>query len=86
MIANRNSYANNLTLKQISYAIQELKAASAMVSPGDPLCECQICGWIGTADQTLPIHRFWERVQPGEVMPVGECPKENCGALVHYLD
>jgi len=27
------------------------------------------------------IHDIWERVEPGEVMPSGECP--DCGALCY---
>jgi hypothetical protein len=42
---------------------------------------CQNCG------KTFPDHKlneigsggFWERVQPGDIMPTGECP--SCGSL-----
>ena len=46
-------------------------------SEGGPV-RCQNCGWTGTEDQTNELRRSWERVQPGDVMPAGECPE--CGA------
>ncbi len=47
-------------------------------------CECSDCSWKGPASMTLPISDFQERVSPGEIVPVGECPK--CGCLAHYQD
>lgn len=42
---------------------------------------CQNCGKVYDADASLnEIHRIFERVAPGEPMPMGECP--GCGALV----
>ncbi len=32
-------------------------------------------------DQLAPIRDIYQRVEPGEPMPAGECPE--CGALVH---
>ena len=35
---------------------------------------CQDCGWQGPVEQTKELRNVWDRVQPGEVMPAGECP------------
>ena len=43
---------------------------------------CQNCCWHGTREETLEIHDLGQRVQPGEAMPVGECPE--CGALAAW--
>lgn len=40
---------------------------------------CQNCDWVGNDEDTLPIDDLEMRVSPGEIVPVGECPK--CGAL-----
>lgn len=44
----------------------------------DP-CHCQNCSWTGDSYETQDIQDFFERVEPGEIMPCGECPE--CGAL-----
>ena len=41
---------------------------------------CQDCGWHGPVEETKELRNVWERVQPGDVMPAGECPVEGCGA------
>lgn len=51
--------------------------------------KCQQCDWTGRAenmrtDSPDEIEGFFERVQPGEEMPSGECPE--CGALCHPAD
>ena len=38
-------------------------------------CRCENCNWTGDIEETNPVDDFWERVQPGEIMPAGECPK-----------
>ena len=49
----------------------------------DPMCACQNCAWEGPESSVkTEIPDFHERVMPGEVCPVGECPE--CGALCHY--
>ena len=47
---------------------------------------CQNCGEKFRDDQLEEIGSggFWERVQPGDIVPSGECP--NCGALCHPLE
>ena len=44
---------------------------------------CTDCDWEGNVDQVRPyeIDAFFDRVEPGEIMPAGECPK--CGFLVY---
>ena len=39
---------------------------------------CQACGWHGLADDTRELRDVCDRVQPGDVMPAGECPLEGC--------
>ena len=41
---------------------------------------CQDCGWTGPAEDTKELRDVWDRVHPGDVMPVGECPEPGCGA------
>ena len=45
---------------------------------------CQNCAWEGNEETCEEIKHVFERVAPGEPMPVGECPK--CGALCHYVE
>lgn len=46
--------------------------------------ECQCCDWKGGEEELGTIKHFWERVEPGEVVPAGECPA--CGALAHRVE
>ncbi len=46
--------------------------------------ECQNCGWRGAEERLEPIEDIFQRVDPGEPMPAGECPE--CGALCHEID
>ena len=47
-----------------------------------PTATCQCCGWQGPVEQCGPLRNAWERVQPGEVMPAGECPECNASAML----
>mgnify|MGYP000865274880 CR=1 FL=1 len=47
------------------------------------LCACDDCGWTGALEETQPIRDFWSRVEPGGIMPAGECPR--CGVLAYLL-
>ena len=47
-----------------------------------PTATCRYCGWNGPADQCGPLKNAWERVQPGDTMPAGECPKCNASAML----
>jgi len=42
-------------------------------------CRCQDCGWKGNDADCNAVEDIFERVDPGEPMPSGQCPK--CGAL-----
>lgn len=49
------------------------------------LHSCADCAKLWHTDQLEEItHGIWERCQPGEIMPSGECPE--CGALCHPTD
>ncbi len=41
------------------------------------------CDWTGDINDVTDIRDFWDRVQPGEEMPAGECPK--CGWLAYVV-
>ena len=47
-----------------------------------PTATCQYCNWTGPADECGPLKNAWERVQPGDPMPAGECPKCNASAML----
>ena len=47
-----------------------------------PTATCQYCGWNGPADQCGPLKNAWERVQPGDTVPAGECPKCNASTML----
>ncbi len=47
-----------------------------------PTATCQYCGWNGPADRCGPLKNAWERVEPGDVMPAGECPNCNASAML----
>jgi hypothetical protein len=46
---------------------------------GDDPAACQDCEWRGTVADCNEPADLWERVEPGERVPAGECP--DCGAL-----
>ena len=43
---------------------------------------CQNCDWTGTEDQTHELRDIWSRVEPGDVMPAGECPECDSAAML----
>lgn len=47
----------------------------------NPLCECANCGLRTKADDLDPTHDIWSRIQPGEILPHGDCPE--CGAFCY---
>jgi hypothetical protein len=47
-------------------------------------CSCDNCSWRGSTEETKPVRDFWQRVDPGGEVPVGECPQ--CGALAYLGD
>lgn len=54
-----------------------------MLGDAAAMCRCQNCRWTGNTFQLNPIHRYADRVHPGEIAPAGECPE--CGALAHLI-
>ena len=48
---------------------------------GTRLAECGNCHWQGTESRLRPIENLGERIDPGGLVPLGECPK--CGALAY---
>jgi len=50
------------------------------------MVQCASCDWTGTEDSvsTADIKNFWQRVNPGELVPAGECPL--CGSLCYVDD
>ena len=44
---------------------------------------CDNCGKAWTIDDLNPVHDFWSRVEPGGVIPIGNCPDPDCGALCY---
>lgn len=54
------------------------------VPQGYAKCECQNCGKVWREKDLInPIPDLHERVDPGEVMPNGECPE--CHAVCHEM-
>lgn len=50
--------------------------------------ECQNCDWTGTVAelgcQLEEVPDLFERIDIGEIVPAGECPR--CGALAHLVE
>lgn len=46
-------------------------------------CHCYNCDWSGNADKVASIHCIGDRLDPGSVVPVGECP--DCGNLAYIV-
>jgi hypothetical protein len=46
--------------------------------------ECGDCDWAGPAGELLQASDLDERLDPGSIVPAGECPK--CGSLAYYTD
>lgn len=42
---------------------------------------CDNCGEVFGGEDISPIENFFQRVEPGGIVPSGECPK--CGALCY---
>lgn len=48
-------------------------------------CHCDNCSWKGDASELVMISDIEQRINAGGVVPAGQCPNEDCGALA-YLD
>lgn len=55
--------------------------------PGNVKVRCDCCEWTGTEAQIdvllADVPDLNQRIAPGEVVPIGECPE--CHALVHQI-
>ena len=60
--------------------MNEPKTTGTPVYPAGNDCKCQNCDWTGPIDALSEPAKLWERLNPGEPMPLGDCPK--CGAFV----
>lgn len=49
----------------------------------DALIHCDNCGSSWEAGALGQITHYWERVEPGGVVPLGQCPNTECGALCY---
>ena len=47
--------------------------------------QCANCSRIYTAEQLALVDDWWERCEPGETVPDGQCPDESCGALCYWM-
>jgi hypothetical protein len=46
---------------------------------------CSSCGKQWTADELNPFYDYWSRVEPGGIVPLGDCPDPDCGAFCYPL-
>jgi hypothetical protein len=56
------------------------------VEIGDPVpgvAKCEGCGEVWQEGELDRIEDLYSRVSPGEAMPVGQCPDEDCGSVCH---
>ena len=54
----------------------------------DRVIKCQGCDKLMSEDQVIPLESvpdLLQRIAPGEVLPFGECPDLECGALCHEV-
>lgn len=47
--------------------------------------QCANCSRIYTEEQLALVDDWWERCEPGETVPDGQCPDESCGALCYWM-
>lgn len=50
----------------------------------DECVACANCDWHGAASECDEYQDFWSRVEPGEIIPHGDCPK--CGAFCYAIE
>lgn len=48
--------------------------------------KCDNCGKVYSEDDLKVVRHLHERVDPGGIMPSGECPNSECGALCYPTD
>ena len=57
--------------------LKRIPTGNETEEPGRPVV-CQNCEWAGGENECDEMRDVWSRVEPGDVMPAGDCPK--CGA------
>lgn len=53
--------------------------------PEIAVSRCQNCDRMYLDSELLAVENIGERVVPGEPMPSGQCPDDECGAVCHRL-
>lgn len=82
MVVSKDKVAYGNTHNDVRQAVAMLEDNKTMIHDGEERVECQNCDWAGERKDCNPIADIMERVDAGELMPAGECPK--CGALCHF--
>lgn len=62
----------------------EQKTSWAEPRPTERMTKCSNCGTKQTEGGLDSYRDFWSRVQPGEIIPAGDCP--TCGAFAYLTD
>lgn len=78
-----NGNDSNLRLVHLCKAEMALQKELDFLDKPVEEVACGNCDYVGKADNhnQTEISSFHERVDAGEIVPYGECPK--CGALLH---
>jgi len=66
------------------HAPKQDQAPSKIVPAGEDLCQCANCCEMWREDQLHAIEHWFERCEPGEIIPTGQCPE--CGALCYWMN
>jgi len=49
----------------------------------NPLTQCDGCSAHWGEDKLDPVTSMWARTEPGGIIPSGQCPDKDCGALCY---
>ena len=88
VVMGRDPMTENVNVRWASHVIDRLRQhypcylrrippGNETEVPGRPVA-CQNCEWTGGENECDEMRDVWSRVEPGDVMPAGDCPK--CGA------
>ena len=47
------------------------------------MIHCENCDRTWSEEDLEHIHHYWERVEPGGVVPLGQCPDTDCRGLCY---
>lgn len=64
----------------------EKKAPPKPERPEPPITQCGNCSRVWDEDDLKHVWHLTQRVSPGETMPAGECPDDDCRALCFPYD